>query len=738
MMQALLPIVASLTLAQTPSLDSLPDALVRAQAALAAGRVADAIDVAQHYTLDHSRDPRGFLTLGDAYAARMPDGRFRAIEAYREAARLAPRSHEAPYRIAQMGLRLGGADGERIAGDALERVLDLDPLYKDAWDQWLGLYRNSGGRRKMIERLLPYRGQPVIHARVAQLLIEEERYPEANALLDSVLVTDSTNVLWLALRAQGALEAGDTLEGIRVYRNALAHAAYDSTGELWRQVVGIATPDEVRVWGAGVPGELRGPWLEGFWARRNPDLFASINPRIAEHFARLRYARKHYPLWHPLSLFQRSALARTLNLEPSHAEREFYLRCEVYQALAPSSGLQVSLPGVSNSRDQSRVAPGLYSFLTDEERESLRMNARVKPGVEAAILRADPFAFSPTVFLPLGLDLRNVDTTAARVGYNLATGLDDRGIMYLRFGAPEHLTLGGDNAIDPSCQTMDVERWHYAEWGEVRFAKPSALSRGTRNVSEMLFRPMNERQFAGMQLGLTRDASSESAPLDFGVWLAQFRDERDTTRTDLVVVSTRGELAGSLVGTVGGAAEVRQSMSGQLTMSAPPGGYTLVTDAREGDRLGRQSLGVRLRRFDSQPAMSDLLLAKPWSSDSPDRDAMLAHIQRDLTFSVGDVVRAYAEVYGLRKEVDVESYHATYWLLKTNDPRRDLAKADWHGATLIAFDRVRRVAGANAAVELLDLTPTGIPSGKYLLRLEIFDNVAKKPVGRATMAFEAR
>src|SRR2546425_8001984 len=106
----------------------------------------------------------------------MPTGRFRALESYRQAKQLLPHDPEPPYRIAHMGLWLGGDDGERIAREGLERVIELDPLYRDAWDQWLTLYRNAGGRRKMIERLQANTKNPVVRLRIAQLLIEEERY----------------------------------------------------------------------------------------------------------------------------------------------------------------------------------------------------------------------------------------------------------------------------------------------------------------------------------------------------------------------------------------------------------------------------------------------------------------------------------------------------------------------------------------------------------------------------------
>src|SRR2546422_1501162 len=133
-----------------------------------------------------------------------------------------------------MGLWLGGDDGERIAREGLEQVIELDPLYRDAWDQWLTLYRNAGGRRKMIERLQANTKNHVVQLRIAQLLIEEERYADADHLLDIGLTQDSTGPGWNALRAESALEAGDTLAGIVFYRRALRYAvrSEEHTSEL--------------------------------------------------------------------------------------------------------------------------------------------------------------------------------------------------------------------------------------------------------------------------------------------------------------------------------------------------------------------------------------------------------------------------------------------------------------------------------------------------------------------------
>src|SRR2546426_9930055 len=110
----------------------------------------------------------------------------------------------------------------------------------------------------MIERLQANAEHPIIQARIAQLLIEEERYADADQLLDVALTQDSTHPGWNALRAESALEAGDTLAGIGVYRRALRYAVRGSAGVLGGPVNGIATPGEIRVGGGGVPPHRQG------------------------------------------------------------------------------------------------------------------------------------------------------------------------------------------------------------------------------------------------------------------------------------------------------------------------------------------------------------------------------------------------------------------------------------------------------------------------------------------------
>ncbi len=142
--------------------------------------------------------------------------------------------------------------------------------------------------------------------------------------------------------------------------------------------------------------------------------------------------------------------------------------------------------------------------------------------------------------------------------------------------------------------------------------------------------------------------------------------------------------------------------------------------------------------FDSLPAISDLLVADPWTADAIDRSGMLSHVDRDLTFVSGDTVRAYAEPYGLRAEGQMLRYHATYLLLRTRNIERDYAREEWPDAVRFEFDRQQSISDTDMVVEVLDIMPQWIPKGTYLLRLEVHDQVADKSAGRATIAFEVK
>jgi hypothetical protein len=329
----------------------------------------------------------------------------------------------------------------------------------------------------------------------------------------------------------------------------------------------------------------------------------------------------------------------------------------------------------------------------------------------------------------LDIHFEGSDTVAARIGYNLSTGLNDQGVTYLRFGPPR--TLIASNCFHP-----EIERWRYDALGEVRFAPmgPPGLREG---IGETTFRPMNDVQYGAMKQVLTHDAPSEPAPLQFGVWFAQFRDSLNPHLTDFVVITNRGEVAATLVGTIGGDRGIRESEGGYVTIHDRPGTYAVLADARVADTLGRQTLNATLRSWDSLPALSDLLLDDIWTGGGVGRGPALDHVRRDLKFLAGNVVRTYAEIYGLPHPAGYVRYHASYELLKTRDVARDFERTDWPDATRFEFDRQVPSFGGDFVPETLDIDPQRLPAGRYLLRLFIRDGNGGT-VGRSTVAFEVQ
>jgi GWxTD domain-containing protein len=710
--------------------------LAVAESALAHQDFDRAVDLARAFTAHHQDDWRGWLVQGEATLRRGgSDNAYRvaAVIAFRHATQLAPQQVEAWDGYGRAGLELGSADGEAIVHEAFERVMAMDPLYPGAWERWLEAYRSRGDRERMQRILRRHDSVPEVRARVARLFIENERYVRANALLDALLRLDPTQPAWLALRAQSAFESGDTATGYVLYPRAIAHAGGPGGEMLWHQAIGIATPSEIRAWEAGIPAAERPGFLRAFWARRNPDLFAGINQRIAEHFRRLRVARREFQDTHPLSGYEMRPLTRALNARPLVGEQIYYQRCEAQQVLG----------GPRSALSRARMTPEMEQLLGGGQGDAYTALAvsRWATGIHApGDLPLDPQMIG-RLDMPYGRDIRDIDTTAAAMGYNLRTGLDDRGLTYLRFGPPEKRIIGSQNVDDPFCQLPDLEHWEYADIGDVRFFRPEAVNVGAAagwaTTGVQVFRPMNEPQFAATELAMTRNATGVPAPLGFGVWTTQFAGS-DSGTTDVVVVTTRGAAAAQLAGLADVAGAAAVDRSGVVVLHAIPGAYVLTANAMLADTLGRQSQRLAVLPLGAEPGVSGLLVATAWGDTVVSRRMMLDRVQRDLTFPSGTTIRAYAEIYGLPVSPEgAVRYTASYQFYPTADPARDARRDSLPGGIRLTFDRARVPAGGRVA-EWLDITPAQVPPGRYLLRLEIAEPGGARVIGGSQIGFEIR
>lgn len=674
---------------------------------LTTGAIERARVAAARLTQDRPDDPRRFNLLGAALLAGPSPGLRGAIRAYRRALSLSARDTTAWRGIADAALRLGGTNGERLAHEALEELLALAPARAREWDDWLLLYRSGRDRERMRRVLGPGQSDPGVAVRIAQLLVEDERYATADSVLDGLLGADSTNVDALALRAQSAFEAGDDSTGFSLYESALRHAR-GNPAPLWRQAIGIATPEELRAWAAG-PGDPEG-FLRAFWARRRTNLFESVNYRIAEHFHRLRIARRQWPLTYPLSSYQQRQRGRWLNASPSAGEEIFFQRCEVRQF--------VGRPGNARDAGRAMAMPELILPSVLDERTSdvvpmpgvLSLPAGLERGVLAQLVH-------------FGRTLLDLDTTAVAVGYNRRTGLDDRGLVYLRFGKPVRRRVGAPNTEDPFCAIPDLELWDYEGLGTVRFFRPTAVSvigaeESERQTGDVVLRPMNEPQFAAMAVAVTEDATSVPAPLSFGTWFAQLR-ATDSALTDVVVATSRGAVAAELVPEAGLPRRTNPSPEGVVVVQGRVGRATLLVHSQISDSLGRQSFPLTVRPLRPGPAVSDLLVAHPWGDTVVTRGALLANLSRDLAFAVGTRIRVAAEIYALRPSPEGQvQYRAVYRVVRSDQPRREMRRDSLSGATILSFELQRRPRG-DVTVEWVDIDTGRLEPGRYVVRLDL-------------------
>jgi tetratricopeptide (TPR) repeat protein len=386
----------------------------RAEGLLESGHLVDAKALLERHLASHRSDERATILLGRVHLDWPVVGRWRAWRLFRRAAEIVPDDPEPWYWKIKVGRFLGSADGEALMRSGIRGVLERDPLYRDVWDFWGEVYHNPGDLRETAAILERHAGHPVADLRRAHMLVQAEEYAQAEEILEGVLTLRGDDGGAWALRAQAALEAGDTARGLAFYEEALSHVRADSLGFLWRQVAMIAWPDEDSTW-AELPAEEREAFLRAFWARREPDLMSGPNERIAEHFTRLRHARDNYRLLHPQSRYHYSVERRVLM--GGQAAR-------VLDALQGLVGIGGFIPGRSRFEDEIQRA-----------------------GV--------------------GVDNRDLPEPDSITRYQ-RYGFDGRGLLYLRFGEPRR------RLID---HTSDVEAWDYevgGTLGRVVFARASA------------------------------------------------------------------------------------------------------------------------------------------------------------------------------------------------------------------------------------------------------------------------
>lgn len=604
---------------------------------------------------DRPRDPVLLMLLGRVHLDWPVIGRQRAWRFFEEAARHAPEDPAPRYLQMQTGLRLGGDDGERLAREAAFRIFALVPDYRDVWAAWSRLYRGDGHRRRAIQ-LLERHASPVAALRRAQMYIELERYGAVDSVLGPLAGQASADPAVWALLAQAALERGDTATGMERYARATAAAERDTADVLWNQIAAIASPEEEGDY-AVTPLRGRPAFFQGFWNRREPDLTTALNERLPEHFIRLRAARHRFRLLHPQSEYHRS-------------------------------------PGW-------RVLQGAVAGTVHAARRTLGTAADVLPG--RSIFEDDIQA------LGLGVDARDLPEPDSLTRYT-RHGLDGRGLLFLRFGAPRQTIVAGD-----------VEAWRY-DVGDRRVTLVFARATATAAFSgaplmggDFIIYPTTRRDVHNAALMLERDETSVPAPLSLAAWAAVFRSADATAAAaglQDVVIAVGADTAAVALWDAGDREVQRLRGASPLIVPVRHGFHRFGADARVGSRLGRIRGTIDVPLLAPGWLGVSSLLVGVTADTAPDRLAMARAMPPDLVIHrEGRPLTLYLELYDLPDRDGVAEYAVEY----------AFEPVDGGARIMFAFGRAR--PAAPVVIERLVVQPGQIRPGAYRLTVTARDRV---------------
>ncbi|OLC76558.1 MAG: hypothetical protein AUH78_06425 [Gemmatimonadetes bacterium 13_1_40CM_4_69_8] len=193
---------------------SLQDAAGRdPDSLLAARRLPEARRAAERLVVQQPSDPHAHLALGWVWHAWPAAGRYRALDEFRTAERLAPAEPAPLWGQVEVGYRLGSDEGEGIARGALLRLLELRPGDRAAWARFLELYHDDAIWRHADRVLALHPDDVAALERRALIAIALEEPERADSLAARVLARRGPHVPAWLVRAEASFQPTSTRAG---------------------------------------------------------------------------------------------------------------------------------------------------------------------------------------------------------------------------------------------------------------------------------------------------------------------------------------------------------------------------------------------------------------------------------------------------------------------------------------------------------------------------------------------
>jgi hypothetical protein len=299
---------------------------------------------------------------------------------------------------------------------------------------------------------------------------------------------------------------------------------------------------------------------------------------------------------------------------------------------------------------------------------------------------------------------------------NLEDGIDDRGRIFVRHGAPDQRFACANGS--------ETWRYHLPQGVlQVTFARHT----GGDSAGDVLVTPIAAGEADAARWLLETDRPDGPATLDLAFWTAAFRGA--TRWQTKLVVRPDSVVATAVLLDATGDEIARDSTRGDaLRLAAATGRYLLALDARRGDRVGRVRNGVTLPSFSGDSlGVSDLLVTD--RDVPPEREAMIGASPPRLRLARERPLRVYAEVYGLAG-LDGRSRYEAEYRFESVGPRRGGRR------TTVRFHREQPAQGVT--IESLVVDPGRLPPGRYRLWLEVRDGTLVRRAASSRLEFELR
>jgi hypothetical protein len=305
---------------------------------------------------------------------------------------------------------------------------------------------------------------------------------------------------------------------------------------------------------------------------------------------------------------------------------------------------------------------------------------------------------------------------------NLEDGLDDRGRIFVRYGAPDEWIACG----------VGSETWRYRlPEGvlQVTFARRTGQDSAS---GDALVTPIVAGEWESARWLLATDRPSGPTTLPFAYWSAMFRGA-DRWQTELFLIPDSASTVAALTDALGRDVVLGSATAGPLRLAAPPGRYLLALDAARGDSVGRVRGAITLPPFTGESlAVSSLLITD--RDTTPERLAMAAAAPGGLRLRREGPLRLYAEVYGLAVEDGRSRYDAAYRFERAGGRAGRPAAAEQ--ITTVRFRRDQ--PARSVSIEFLVIDPGRLAPGRYRLQLWVRDAIARRRAASTSLEFELR